>query len=102
MLSKWSKDRPNINHFSTLCSLREAKYNKSELQNLQDLEETGKGLIMLNFKLGYCEEQLFMTLSVSSDKNWVFFYGRCPTSDFYKIVMCLRDLTGSFRAEVKC
>ena len=55
---------------------------------------------MLKFKLGYCEEQLLMTLSVSSDKNGVF-YGRCPI-DFYKIVMCHRDVTGSFRAEVKC
>ena len=72
MLSKWSKDTPNINHFSTLCSLQEAKYNKSELQNLQDLKETGKGLVTLKFKLGYYEEQLFMTLSMSSDKTGFF------------------------------
>ena len=72
MLSKWSKDTPNINHFITLCSSREAKYNKSESQNLQDLKETGKGLVTLKFKLGYYEEQLFMTLSMSSDKNGFF------------------------------
>ena len=53
---------------------REAKYNKSELQNLQDLKETGKGLVILMFKLGYYEEQLFMTLSMSSDKIGIFLW----------------------------
>ena len=46
------------------------------------LKETGEGLFMFKFKLGNVEEQLFMAVSVDSNK--MGFYGRCPT-DFYKL-----------------
>ena len=56
MLKKCSKDTLDINDVSILYSLRVEKYNKNEFQNLQDLKETGKSLVMFKFKLGYVEE----------------------------------------------
>ena len=53
----------------TLYSLRVAKYNKNEFQNLQDLKENGGGLVMLKYKLGYVEDQLFVAVSVNFNKN---------------------------------
>ena len=40
--------------------------NKNEFQNLQDLKETGEGLVKFQFKLGYVEKQLFLVVSVNS------------------------------------
>ena len=74
-------------HLISTISVHYVHYEKQNMSYkiFQDLKETGKSLVMFKFKLGYCEEQLLMTLSVSSDKNGVF-YGRC-TIDFYKIVV---------------
>ena len=47
-------------------------YKKNEFQNLQDLKETGKGLVMLKFKLDYIEELLFVAAFGNSNKNWSF------------------------------
>ena len=69
MLTKFSKDTLNINDANTLYSLRVAKYNKNEFQNLQDLEEKGEGLVRFQFKHGYVEEQLFTAVSMNSYKN---------------------------------
>ena len=66
MLTKCSKDTLNINNMITLYSLQVAKYNKNELQNLQDLKESGEGLVRFQFKIGYVEQQLFVTVSVNS------------------------------------
>ena len=66
MLTKCSKDTLNINIMNTLYSLRVAKYNKNELQNLQDFKESGEGLVRFQFKIGYVEQQLFVTVSVNS------------------------------------
>ena len=66
MLTKCSKDTLNINNMNTLYSLRVAKYNKNELQNLQDFKESGEGLVRFQFKIGYVEQQLFVTVSVNS------------------------------------
>ena len=43
-------------------------HHKNEFQNLQDLK-TGEGLAKFQFKLGYVEEQLFVAVSLNSDKN---------------------------------
>ena len=56
VLTKRSKDTLNVNDVITVYSLRVAKYNKNEFQNLQDLKETGDGLVKFQFKLGYVEE----------------------------------------------
>ena len=32
-------------------------------------KETAEGLVMFKFKLGYVEEQLFVAVSVNSNKN---------------------------------
>ena len=61
-----------INDVNTSYSLRVAKYNKNEYQNLQDLKETVKGLVKFQFKLGYINEQLFETVLVHSYKNGSF------------------------------
>ena len=45
MLAICSNDTLNINDFNTLYSLRVAKCNKNEFQNLLDLKETGKDLV---------------------------------------------------------
>ena len=66
MLTKCSKDTLNINNMNTLYSLRVAKYNKNELQNLQDFKESGEGLVRFQFKIGYVEQQLFVAVSVNS------------------------------------
>ena len=66
MLTKCSKGTLNINNMNTLYSLRVAKYNKNELQNLQDFKESGEGLVRFQFKIGYVEQQLFVTVSVNS------------------------------------
>ena len=66
MLTKCSKDTLNINNMNTLYSLRVAKYNKNELQNLQDFKESGEGLVRFQFKIGYVEQQLFVTVSMNS------------------------------------
>ena len=66
MLTKCSKDTLNINIMNTLYSLRVAKYNKNELQNLQDFKESGEGLVRFQFKIGYVEQQLFVAVSVNS------------------------------------
>ena len=71
-LSKCSKNKLNINNVNAYFSLQVAKYNKNDFQNLQDLIETGEGLVMFNFKLGYAEEQLFVAVSVTSNKNGSF------------------------------
>ena len=69
---------------NTLYSLRGAKYNKNSFQNLQDLKETGEGLVMFKFKLGYIEKQLFVVVSVNSNKNGSFMVLLCLI-DFHKI-----------------
>ena len=51
---------------NTLYSLGVAKYNKNELQNLPDFKESGEGLVRFQFKIGYVEQQLFVTVSVNS------------------------------------
>ena len=61
-----------INDANTSYSLRVAKYNKNEIQNLQDLKDTVKGLVKFQFKLGYINEQLFETVLVHSYKNGSF------------------------------
>ena len=66
MLTKCSKGTLNINNMNTLYSLRVAKYNKNELQNLQDFKESGEGLVRFQFKIGYVEQQLFVAVSVNS------------------------------------
>ena len=53
---------------NTLYSLPIARYNKNEFQNLQDLKESGEGLVKFQFKLGFVEEQLFVAVSVNSYK----------------------------------
>ena len=67
VLTKRSKDTLNVNDVITVYSLRVAKYNKNEFQNLQDLKGTGDGLVKFQFKLGYVEEQLN---NVSYGSNW--------------------------------
>ena len=52
--------------------MRVVKYNKNEFQNLQDLKETGQGLTMFKYKLGYVEGQLFVAISVNYNKNGSF------------------------------
>ena len=64
MLTKCSKDTRNIN-LNTLYSQRVGKYNKIEFLNLQDLKETVEGFAKFQFKLGYVEEQLFVTVFVN-------------------------------------
>ena len=66
MLTKCSKDTLNINNMNTLYSLQVAKYNKNELNNLQDLKEFGEGLVRFQFKISYVEQQLFVAVSVNS------------------------------------
>ena len=61
-----------INDVNTSYSLRVAKYNKNEIQNLQYLKDTVKGLVKFQFKLGYINEQLFETVLVHSYKNGSF------------------------------
>ena len=61
-----------INDVNTSYSLRVAKYNKNEYQNLQDLKETVKDLVKFQFKLGYINEQLFETVLVHSYENGSF------------------------------
>ena len=56
----------------SLYSLTVVKYNKNEFQNLQDLKETGKSLVMFKFKLGYVNKQLFSTVSMNFNKNGSF------------------------------
>ena len=51
VLSKCSKDTLNINNVNTFYSLRVAKYNKSEFQNLQDLKETERAWLYLSLNL---------------------------------------------------
>ena len=72
MLTKCSKDTLNINDVNTLYSLRVAKYNKNEFQNLWDLNENGAGLVKFRFPLGYIEEHLFEAVIVNSYKNGPF------------------------------
>ena len=67
-----AKNTLNINDVNTLYLLRVVKDNKNEFQNLQDLKETGQGLIMFKYKLGYVEEQLFVAVSVNYNKNGSF------------------------------
>ena len=59
----------NTQDVNALYSLRVAKYNKSELQTLQDLKETGEGQVRFQFK---SEEQLFVPVSLNSYKNRSF------------------------------
>ena len=51
MLTNCSKDTLNINDVNTSYSLKVAKYNKHEFQNLQDLKETGEGLVKFSLNL---------------------------------------------------
>ena len=44
----------------------------TRFQNLQDLKETGEGLVMFKFRLGYVEEQFFVNVSVNSNKKGFF------------------------------
>ena len=100
-LKKCSKDTLDINDVSILYSLRVEKYNKNEFQNLQDLKETGKSLVMFKFKLGYVEEQLFATVSINFNKNGSFMVDVQQT--FIKQLNHVsRDVTRGFRAEIKC
>ena len=61
-----------LNDINLLDSHPVAKYNKSEYQNLQDLKETGEGLVMFKFKHGYVEKLLFVAISLNSNKNRSF------------------------------
>ena len=61
-----------LNDINLLDSHPVAKYNKSEYQNLQDLKETGEGLVMFTFKHGFVEERLFVAISMNSNKNRFF------------------------------
>ena len=61
----------NIIDVNTLYSILVAKYDKNTSQNLQDLKETGEGLVKFQFKLSYVEEQLFVAVSDYS-KNGSF------------------------------
>lgn len=75
MLTKCSKDIFNISNVNISYSLRVAKYDKDELQNLQDSKEIGKGLVKFQFKPGYFEamfKQLFVAVSLNSYKNESF------------------------------
>ena len=75
VLTKYSKDVFNVSNVNIPYSLRVAKYNKDELQNLQDSKEIGKGLVKFQFKLGYVEamfKQLFVAVSLNSYKNESF------------------------------
>ena len=74
-LTKCSKDVFNISNVNIPYSLRVAKYNKDELQNLQDSKEIGKDLVNFQFKLGYVEamfKQLFVAVSLNSYKTESF------------------------------
>ena len=51
MITKCSQDSLHINDVNTLYSLRVAKDNKNEFQNLQELKETGEGVVKFQFKL---------------------------------------------------
>ena len=72
MVTKCCKDALNINNVNALYSLKVAKYNKNELQNLQGLKESGEDLAKFQFKLGYVEEQFFVAASMNSYKNGLF------------------------------
>ena len=72
MVTKCCKDALNINNVNALYSLKVAKYNKNELQNLQGLKESGEDLVKFQFKLGYVEEQFFEAASMNSYKNGLF------------------------------
>ena len=72
MVTKCCKDALNINNVNALYSLKVAKYNKNELQNLQGLKESGEDLVKFQFKLGYVEEQFFVAASMNSYKNGLF------------------------------
>ena len=89
MLTKCSKDTLNINNMITLYSLQVAKYNKNELQNLQDLKESGEGLVRFQFKIGYVEQQLFVAVSVN---YYMRFYGRCLTNFYRTVKSCVTGM----------
>lgn len=72
VLTKWSKDKLNISDVNKLYSLRVANNNKNEFQNLQDLKETGQGLVKFQFKLDYVEDQLFVAVSMNCYKSRSF------------------------------
>ena len=72
MLSKCRKDIFNIKYANALYSPWVTKYNKDEFQKLQNLKETEECLVILKFKLGYVEEQLFVVVFVNSNKNGSF------------------------------
>ena len=72
VVTKCCKDALNINNVNALYSLKVAKYNKNELQNLQGLKESGEDLVKFQFKLGYVEEQFFEAASMNSYKNGLF------------------------------
>ena len=64
-LNKCSKVTINIIDVSTFYPLRVAKKNKNEFKNLQDLKETGEGLVTFKFKLDYVEGQFIVEVSWS-------------------------------------
>lgn len=72
MLTKCSKDKLNINDVNALYSLRVAKNNNNEFQNLQDFKKNGEGLVKFQFKFGYAEEYFFVAVTVNSYKSGSF------------------------------
>ena len=67
-LTKCSKDALNTNAVNTLYLLRVAKYKKKRVSKFTGFK-TGEGLLMFKFKLGYVKEQLFLAVSVNSNKK---------------------------------